>query len=129
VKSNMSKGSPSASPRKVAMMILGGVPIRVARPPMREQGARRVDDLAGQVLDHAGIRKAAADHQDQRNDDGRRMAESGEGLIGRHDTCNQRRHQGREGHQVVAPAPPDQQREQQQEDGEEENLRRGRHRR
>ena len=32
-KSNMRNGSPSASPRKVAMMMLGGVPISVTMPP------------------------------------------------------------------------------------------------
>ncbi len=54
VKSNIENGSPRASARKAAMMILGGVPMSVTRPP------RIVANDNGMSVS-AGLRLAPAD--------------------------------------------------------------------
>ncbi len=55
--------------------------------------------------------RPAGDDQHQRDDDRRRVAEAGEGLLRRHDAGDDGDDQGAEGDEVVAEAAPDQERE------------------
>ena len=152
------------------MMMLGGVPIRVTRPPrmvakesgirvsaagrfaffaawmstgiksanaptlfmtaesaparpditrnVRGQALRRAHDRAGQDVDGAGVRQPLADDQHQGDDHGGGMAEAEEGLVDRHHADDDRGQERGEGHQVVAPAPPDQKDHDDGQDGE-----------
>ncbi len=73
---------------------------------MSENRAAGIGDPRDQQFDRAGTGESSADHQHQRDDNGRRMAEAAEGIGGGYHAENQGDHQGGEGNQIIAPAIP-----------------------
>ncbi|MNQ87292.1 hypothetical protein D3C85_1025100 [compost metagenome] len=76
----------------------------------------------GQRIDHPGHLQAVAQHQHAGDGDHRRVAETAEGLLVRHQPGQHAGQQGAEGDHVVTPATPDEQPDGGDEDGEEQAL-------
>lgn len=86
------------------------------------QSPRSVDDETPEQLNNTGIREPPADNEDQRDNDGRRVTETGERLLLRHDARQERNQQGDERDQVVTPAPPDEEHKNEKQEHEENAL-------